>query len=71
MAYTDAKVGPLDRALRELLEEHKVQEVVAIWLAEQGITQIEAFSDLAESKNEIVEAVASKNTPHLTLCTWR
>ena len=52
-AYTDPKTGALSSDLKNLLEESKVQEVVAIWLAEQRVVEVEAFADLAESKQGI------------------
>ena len=57
MPYTDEACNKLSTELRECLEEHNVTENVAKWLAEQNITKIEAFADLAESKKEIIDAV--------------
>ena len=57
MPYTAEVTDTLQKALYEILDEARVTQEVAKWLADQGITKLEAFADLADSKAEIVQIV--------------
>ena len=55
--------GKLDANFLDLLEECRVPQGIAAFLADKGIVQIGAFSDLPDSKRSIVEVLHNIGAP--------
>ena len=62
-SYSAELARKLDVNLRNLLEECRAPADIAQWLADKGIMQVGAFSDLADSKDQIVKVLHDAGAP--------
>ena len=54
---------PISRELQDIFADSGVTEQVVSWLKTKGVRRVEAFADLAESRQEIIEVVGRPSGP--------